>query len=205
MCIEYRQAGRRTSGATLVELVAFIVVVAVGVVGLVSVTGPMLRHSADPMARKQALAIAESLLTEIVQQPFTWCDPQDDKASSATAATGPNGCADPANDQDKGGAAFPLPGTTAPTPATETRGSAADPYDNVADYAGYKATADIITGNAALVDYTAEVTIGRAGGTGVFAALPAAAVLRIDVRVFGRGEDLTVTAWRTRYAPQNPG
>lgn len=199
MCIECRQAWRRTSGATLVELVAFIVVVAVGVVGLVSVTGPMLRHSADPMARKQALAIAESLLTEIVQQPFTYCDPQDTDVMTATSASA---CT---NDQDKGGAAFPLPGAVAPTPATEVRGSATDPYDNVADYAGYKATADIITGNAALADYTAEVTIGRAGGAGAFAALPVAAALRIDVRVFGRGEDLTVTAWRTRYAPNDPG
>lgn len=199
MCIDACEAGRRQSGTTLVELIAFIVVVSVGVVGLLSVTGPAVRFSADPMARKQALAIAESLVAEIVQQPFTWCDPQD---AGVLTAMGAAGCA---NDQNKGGSAFPAPGSPAPTPASETRGSASDPYDNVADYAGYRATADVVTGNAALADYTAEVSIARAGGSGAFAALPAAAVLRIDVRVSGRGEDLTLTAYRTRHAPNDPG
>lgn len=202
MCIERQAFHRRVSGATLVELVVFVVVVAVGVVGLVSVTGPMLRQSADPMVRKQALAVAESLLAEIVQQPFTFCDPQDDNVLSAANAAG---CANAANDQNKGGAAFPSPGAVAPVPASEVRGSVTDPYDNVADYAGYRATVDAITGNAALADYTAEVTVSRAGAGGAFAALPLDAVLRIDVRVYGRGEDLVLTAWRTRYAPNDPG
>lgn len=205
MFTERMHRPRRQTGVTLVELVAFIVVVSVGVAGLVMVAGSTIRHSADPMIRKQALAIAESLMSEILQQPFTWCDPQDDKVLVATAATGAGGCASAANDQNKGGAAFPSPGTPAPTPAGETRGSTTDPFDNVADYAGYRATGDAITGNAALAAYTAEVRIDRAGGSGAFAALPADAVLRIEVTVTGQGESLTLTGYRVRYAPNDAG
>lgn len=202
MYIDTVPAAARQRGVTLIELVVFIVIVSVGVVGLVSVAGPMIMHSADPMTRKQALAIAESLLSEIEQQPFTYCDPQD--ANVLTAANG-GGCAVAANDQDKGGAAFPAPGAPAPVPNTETRANAADPYDNVADYAGYQATGAVLSGNAALADYTASVTITRVGGAGAFALQPAAAVLQIDVSVTGRGEVVLLTGWRVRYAPNFPG
>ena len=65
------------SGLTLIELVMFIVIVSVALTGVVMVLNTAVRGSADPVVRKQALAIAESLLTEIEQQPFTYCDPQD--------------------------------------------------------------------------------------------------------------------------------
>lgn len=190
---------RRQVGVTLVELVLFIVVVSVGVAGVLSVMGNMVTRSADPMARKQALAIAESLLTEIQQQPFTYCDPQDPVVLTASSGAG---CAD---DQNKGGAAFPSPPTTAPAPASETRGSASDPFDNVADYAGYQESGNVITGNASLSDYTASVTITRAGAAGAFAALPSGAVLQIVVTVTGRNETVSLTGYRVRYAPNSPG
>ena len=66
---------QRQLGVTLIELLVFMVIVGVGVIGLLSVTTSPIMHSADPMLRKQALAIAESLLLEIEQRPFTWCDP----------------------------------------------------------------------------------------------------------------------------------
>ncbi|MFA7290772.1 MAG: prepilin-type N-terminal cleavage/methylation domain-containing protein [Rhodocyclaceae bacterium] len=199
MCTKGQQSAFLQRGVTLIELVVFIVIISVGVVGLVSVTGPIVRSSADPMVRKQALAIAQSLLQEIEQQAFTFCDPQD--ANVLTALNGP-ACT---NDQNKGGAAFPAPGSPAPTPAGETRGDAANPYDNVADYAGYQATGDVITGFAGLADYTASVSISRVGGAGAFAALPADAVLQIDVRVNGRNETVILTGFRVRYAPNAPG
>ncbi len=55
----------RQSGVTLVELIMFIVIIGVGVNGLLSVMSSMTKNSADPMLRKQALTIAESLLEEV--------------------------------------------------------------------------------------------------------------------------------------------
>ena len=77
---------RRQLGVTLIELIVFMVIVGVGVIGLLSVTNSTIMHSADPMLRKQALAIAESLLLEIEQRPMTWCDPNDANALIATSA-----------------------------------------------------------------------------------------------------------------------
>jgi len=53
------------AGISLIELVMFIVIVSVGVVGILSVMNVTTKSSADPMIRKQALAIAESVLEEI--------------------------------------------------------------------------------------------------------------------------------------------
>ncbi len=87
----------------------------------------------------------------------------------------------------------------------EARGSNVAPFDNVADYAGYNAPAsDILGGN--LVDgYTVDVAIAQAGGVAPFAGFPADAVLRIAVTVTGRGEEITLVGYRTRYAPNAAG
>lgn len=173
---------RRQSGLTLVELIVFIVIVSVGLAGILATYTTVVRGSADPMVRKQALAIAESLLLEIEQQPFTWCDPDDANVTTATSAAG---CA----------------GGTLP----ESRGDNANPFDNVADYAGYLApAADILGGN--LVDgYAVTVAITQAGGVAPFAGFPADAALRIAVTVTGRGETVTLVGFRTRYAPNAAG
>ena len=60
-----------------------------------------MRDSLNPMIRKQMTAVAESLLLEILRQPFTYCDPDDPAAISATSTAGCTGGA--ANSQDKGG------------------------------------------------------------------------------------------------------
>lgn len=188
----------RQAGISLIELVIFIVIVSVAVAGVLSVFSTAVKGSADPMIRKQAIAIAESLLTEVESQAFTWCDPQDANVLTATSAAG---CAVAANDQNKGGAAL-----TSPTPGTETRYSAATPFDNVADYGGFsKANIDDVTGGNVITGYTASIAITRAGGIAPFAALPADAVLRIDVTVSGNGESVTLTGYRMRYAPRAAG
>ncbi|MFB0936561.1 MAG: prepilin-type N-terminal cleavage/methylation domain-containing protein [Propionivibrio sp.] len=188
MCKKTRQ---RQSGLTLVELIVFIVIVSVGVAGILVTYDTVVRHSADPMARKQALAIAESLLLEIEQQPFTWCDPQDENVTTAASAAG---CATSSQ------------AALAPTPG-ESRGSNVTPFDNVVDYAGYTAPATDILGNAsaALSGYNATVVITRAGGAAPFAGFPPDAVLRIAVTVIGGGETVTLVGYRTRYAPNAAG
>jgi MSHA pilin protein MshD len=60
----------RQRGFTLIELVMFIVIVGLGVAGVLSVFTTSVASSADPMIRKQALAIAESLLEEILLKDF---------------------------------------------------------------------------------------------------------------------------------------
>lgn len=61
-------------GLTLIELIVFIVIVGAALAGVLSVFNVTMRHSADPLVRKQALAVAESLLEEIEARPFN-CPP----------------------------------------------------------------------------------------------------------------------------------
>jgi len=58
------------SGLTLIELVIFIVIVRVGLVGILSVTNVTTQHSADTLVRKQAAALADSILEEILLKAY---------------------------------------------------------------------------------------------------------------------------------------
>lgn len=58
-------------GVTLIELVIFIVIISVGLVGILSVMNVTTRNSADPMVRKQAMAMAEAVLEEILSKDAT--------------------------------------------------------------------------------------------------------------------------------------
>lgn len=57
---------RSARGFTLVEIVVLIVVMAAALVGLLLVFQTTVRASADPQVRKQAFAVAEALLDEIL-------------------------------------------------------------------------------------------------------------------------------------------
>ncbi|MCX7896701.1 MAG: type II secretion system GspH family protein [Rhodocyclaceae bacterium] len=65
MCIESRQ-----QGLTLVELIVFIVVLGAALAGVLLVFNQVTARSADPLVRKQMIAIAESLLEEIEARPY---------------------------------------------------------------------------------------------------------------------------------------
>jgi len=67
-------------GFTLIELIIFIVVVSAGLAGILSVMNTVVKSSADPMVRKQTIAIAESLLEEILLKEYA-------RPSSTVAAT----------------------------------------------------------------------------------------------------------------------
>ncbi|MDI1361654.1 type II secretion system protein [Methylotenera sp.] len=191
-------------GVTLVELVVFMVIVSVALVGVLKVLEITNKGSVDPLVRKQAISIAESLLLEIEQQPFTLCDPEDPNAATAVTTADCTGGA--ASSQDKGGAAL-----TSPTPGTESRYSATEPFDNVADYGGFTMPDANCAGIcslgsgaplAGLAAYNVTVAVTRVGGAAPFASFPLSAVLKITVRVTGPANtDVTLTGYRFRYAP----
>lgn len=196
MCVRRTSLAANQRGITLIELIVFIVIVSVGVVGLLSTMNSTIRNSADPMVRKQMVAIAESLLNEVLQQPFSYCDPDDVNFPTATSTAGCTGAA--AASQDKGGFAL-----TTPTPVTETRyGAVGTQFDNVADYGGFTRTPiDDVAGGNAMAGYTGRVAIARAGTT---FALANDAVLLITVTVQRAGaDDFSLSGYRFRYAPRN--
>jgi MSHA pilin protein MshD len=192
------QSRKRNRGFSLVELVVFIVIVTTAIAGVVGALSWMSGHSADPLARKQAIAIAESLMQEIQQMPFTYCDPDDPNAATAT---GYGNCTNAQNANLNG-----------PTPANESRYSASDPFDNVADYGGFTmpgggcasicrigSTASI----PGLTAYSAAVAISQAGGTAPFTGMAADAVLKIVVTVTGPANTtIRLTGFKVRYAPK---
>lgn len=59
-------SARRARGFTLVEVIVLIVVVGAALAGVLLVLQNTVRGSADPQVRKQALAVAEALLDEIL-------------------------------------------------------------------------------------------------------------------------------------------
>jgi MSHA pilin protein MshD len=61
----------RQRGISLIELVIFIVIVSVAMTGIISSINFNVQHSADPVVKKQALAIAESMLEEVALQNFS--------------------------------------------------------------------------------------------------------------------------------------
>ena len=191
-------------GVTLVELIVFIVVVSVALAGVLKSLEVVTKSSADPLVRKQALAIAESLLSEIEQQPFTYCDPNDVNASSATSTAGCTGGI--AGSEDANGGPF-----TGPMPASESRYSLTDPFDNVADYGNFQMPGNGCNGICNLGDsaplpglnsYTASVTITRAGNAAPFSTIPIDAALKISIVVKGPANTIVnLTGYRFRYAP----
>lgn len=176
-------------GFTLIELVVFISMIGIAVTGVLVAYDSAVRDSADPVARKQALAIAESLLEEIQQMPFTYCDPDDPAVSTAASAAD---CATPEASGPEGG---------------ETRYSATTPFDNVNDYHGYDTAAETPTG---IKDLTGAVVAGlgdyNAAASVVSAPLPgvaAAEALLITVTVTGPfNVTVVIDGYRTRHAPR---
>ena len=57
-------------GFTLIEVLIFIVVVSAAMAGILKVINTSVAASADPVVRKQALALAESLLEEILLKAY---------------------------------------------------------------------------------------------------------------------------------------
>jgi MSHA pilin protein MshD len=182
----------RQAGLTLVEMMIFVVVVGIGLAGVLLAINNSTARSADPMVRKQALAAAESLLEEILQQPFTYCDPRDANAPTATSSgVGASACSAANYSMD--------------TPANWGAGKSRygpEFFNNVADYNGFSSGAnldDILQqASSRLAGYGAQATVSQAGA-GFGLANPN--VLRVDVRITGGGDSVTLTGFRFRHSP----
>lgn len=191
---------KRARGISLVELIVFIVVVGVGLAGILGVMNLTNRSSADPLIHKQALAIAEAYLEEILAMPFTYCDPDDTNAATAESTGGvipldPTRCA----------ATLEALG-----PEGETRGSTTVPFDNVNDFSGFAAGPPAGLDGVAISQlgaYTVTVAVvtEALNGGAVVAATDANGrplSLRATVTVTGpAGTTIRLDGYRTRYAP----
>lgn len=184
----------RQAGFTLIELIVFIVIVSVGVIGLVSSMNFGIMHSADPLQAKQFAAIAESVLSEVMRQPFTWCDPDDPAdIDNGRIATKFSDCSSP---------------QSSATVGASRDGSTGVYFNNVIDYHGW-AMDDVSDPNGfrAMQGYRAQVSVVPDGGA---FALSADDVLRVTVTVCrvqggtscaGR-ESFELSGYRFRYAPR---
>ncbi len=185
-----KNGGHSQAGISLVELIIFIVIVSVAVAGVLSVMNITTQHSSDPLIRKQAQAIAESLLAEIELQPFTYCDPTDANAAIATSNSNGNPVGSTA-----GCATTPeAMGPETINGVTQSRYSTTTPFNNVNDYNGFSMSPILdITGTpvGGLGNYSASVAITAITST----------ELQINVTVTSGNTSLTLTGYRYRYAP----
>lgn len=178
----------RQRGLSLVEVVIFIVVLGIGLAGMAVIYNQLTLASVDPVVRKQAVAIANSLMEEIQLRPFTLCDPDDPNVFTA-----------------------PTPACGTPevigTEGAETRYGPTF-YDNVSDYDTFQMAGSIqdISNNTIteLNGYSARVDIVNAGAD-FTPAVPADAALRVTVTVTGPANvQVILQGYRLRYAPNSP-
>lgn len=200
MCIE-RQ---RQSGLTLIELILSMVIISIAAVGAMQLMNRSTTDSADPIRRKQALLIAESLLEEVRSAHFTFCEPTDDKAAIAQNV---NGCTVPetlgviagdvrpydnVNDYYRAGTPFSF---------TDASGQIIDSGGSIMTRAGYKATVTINANIASGAGNQLGPSLGAVTSTDTAAGMNA---LLITVRVEyggGAGDYVQLDTYRTRYAP----
>jgi MSHA pilin protein MshD len=184
----HRRTPNTSHGLTLIELLVFIVVVGMGLAAVLLAINTGVAKSADPMIRKQALAAAESLLEEVALQPFTFCDPRDSYATSATSAANCNQLTYSMDNPANWGAGKSRYGP--------------EFFNNVADYNNFSMTGTVQDlfqqASSRLTGYGASIKVTQVGSQWT---LPNADVLRIEVSVTGQGETVTLSGFRFRHSP----
>jgi MSHA pilin protein MshD len=176
---------RARRGLSLIELLMFIGIVSIALAALLRVFVQSTSASADPVLRRQALAIAESLMEEVQLMPLTWCDSEDATVDTATSAAGCTGAAD-AIGPEAGESRMTLPS-----------------FDHVNDYHGFTMNGITdLTGAAipGLAVYNASVAVAADTLHSITAASGDA--LRITVTVTGPGgTSVVLQGYRSRHAP----
>ena len=170
-----RQRAQR--GTTLVEVIIFVLIVSIAVVAIINTLSVVVRQSGDPLIVRQTLAVAESLIQEIDNQPYHQKDPYN--------PTGPDD------------AIGPEPG--------ENRNGSPLPFDNPNDYSGYSETGIVApdgTSIAGLGTYSASVVATQQSMGTTPAIVPSSDGLLVVVTATGPdGQPFTLTTFRARYQP----
>lgn len=188
----------RQLGFTLIEAILFIVIVGVAVFGILGAIGLINIRSAEPVQRKQAQMIAESLLEEVQLARMTYCDPNSPNYDTATSTAN---CA--------------TVGATAEVWGQE--GASGRPYDNVNDYvtaagvaqSAFNSGVNLVDANGNQIGggaYTATLKITPVALGDIAVTSSSVAdndALAIEVTVSYTGGSVTLIGYRTRYAPQN--
>lgn len=164
-------------GITLIELLLFIIIVSVALVGALAVFGPSAKGSADPMLDKQTLNLAEALLREVMQKSFQ------------------NDATDPGNTSSTLGCTP----TTTPACVQDTPAHRAN-YNDVGDYNNYgpqvPVRIDGVTPVAGLVACTESVAVVAGNVDGVAGRLITVTVVCAPA---GVATSITLTGFRTNY------
>ncbi len=174
MFTEASRAPGYRRGFTLIELIVFILIVSVGVVGILLVMNVTVKSSSDPVVRKQSLAMAEAILDEVLAKEFSNPTVPSLGYTEATPAT----CANRALYDDVDDYAC-FDGTTASKSigGVSTLGSTSIPA-----LAAYRATV--------VVDATAGAVLG---------AIPVGQIKKVTVTVTGSGETIQLSGYRANY------
>lgn len=181
----------RQRGVSLLEMIMFLVIVSIALVGLLSTMNLTSQPGAQPIRTKQALMIAESLMEEVMLARFTWCDADD--AEVFTAAD-PSACT---------------------LIETVGRSGEARPYNHVNDYVTAFGAEQAAFNNAAnaLVDaggtpyptaYSATLKLEELALNGVGAGDGASIKISISVTDTTTNQIVRLESYRLRYAPTSP-
>jgi MSHA pilin protein MshD len=117
------RGARRARGFTLIDVLVVIVLLGTAAGTMTTLFARLASQSAETMRARESLALAQSLLDEVLMMPMTFCDAQDARATLATrAALGGSGCASSVDGLG------PEPGESRYGP---------NRFDHVSDYQGF--------------------------------------------------------------------
>jgi MSHA pilin protein MshD len=193
---------RRQRGLTIIELVMFIVIVGIAAAGILQVMDLANRSSTDPIRRKQAMLIAEAYMEEVQQAQFTFCDPADPAAATATAVSDCTTIAEQYGPEN--GSLRPFDNINDYVTVGYVQGSQFRAFANAAnvdtDVAGVPLGAGL--GNVPLTNFVTTLAL-RNVALGNAPAIAAADVLEITITVnYGANESVVLQGYRTRYEPK---
>ena len=173
MFTESSRRSRCLRGFTLIELIVFILIVSVGVIGILLVMNVTVKSSADPVVRKQSLAMAEAILDEVLSREFA-------NPAGGYTETAPATCANRALYDDVSDYAC-FDGTTH---SKEIHGDSTLGSSPIAALAAYRATV--------VVDATAGAVLG---------AIPVGQIKKVTVTVTvtGGSETIQLSGYRANY------